>query len=97
MHGDLTRAGLVATNSIRGGATVATLKTIVDNGRIFDAWETRSGLSMAQPFGFRWFVLTGRASSPRGHSTACACEEIHSDLTASSRSCIVDLTHAASM
>lgn len=37
--GRLERAGLVATNSIRGGANRAVLKPIVDGGRIFNAWS----------------------------------------------------------
>ncbi|MFN4061226.1 MAG: class I SAM-dependent DNA methyltransferase [Paracoccus hibiscisoli] len=37
--GTLTRAGLVATNSIRGGANREVLKPIVDGGRIFEAWS----------------------------------------------------------
>ena len=36
--GRLTRAGLVATNSIRGGANRAVLREIVKGGRIFEAW-----------------------------------------------------------
>ncbi len=36
--GALVRAGLVATNSIRGGANRAVLKPIVEGGRIFEAW-----------------------------------------------------------
>jgi type II restriction/modification system DNA methylase subunit YeeA len=36
--GHLLRAGLVATNSIRGGANRAVLKPIVEDGRIFEAW-----------------------------------------------------------
>ncbi|MFN3723587.1 MAG: class I SAM-dependent DNA methyltransferase [Paracoccaceae bacterium] len=36
--GLLTRAGLVSTNSIRGGANREVLKPIVDGGRIFAAW-----------------------------------------------------------
>lgn len=40
--GSLTRAGLVATNSIRGGANRAVLKPIVDGGRIFEAWSDES-------------------------------------------------------
>lgn len=36
--GELTRAGLVATNSIRGGANREVLKPIVEGGRIFNAW-----------------------------------------------------------
>jgi type II restriction/modification system DNA methylase subunit YeeA len=37
--GKLTRAGLVATNSIRGGANRDVLKPIVEDGRIFEAWS----------------------------------------------------------
>ena len=36
--GELTRAGLVATNSIRGGANRAVLRPILAGGRIFEAW-----------------------------------------------------------
>ncbi len=36
--GALKRAGLVATNSIRGGASRAVLTRITEGGRIFDAW-----------------------------------------------------------
>jgi type II restriction/modification system DNA methylase subunit YeeA len=36
--GQLTRAGLVSTNSIRGGANREVLKRIVEAGRIFEAW-----------------------------------------------------------
>ncbi len=35
----LVRAGLVSTNSIRGGANRSVLKPIVDEGRIFAAWS----------------------------------------------------------
>ena len=38
-EGRLSRAGLVATNSIRGGANQAVLKHISDGGRIFEAWS----------------------------------------------------------
>lgn len=37
--GKLIRAGLVATNSIRGGANREVLKPIVEHGRIFEAWS----------------------------------------------------------
>lgn len=37
--GKLTRAGLVSTNSIRGGANREVLKPVVDHGRIFEAWS----------------------------------------------------------
>lgn len=35
----LTRAGLVATNSIRGGANREVLKPVVEGGQIFEAWS----------------------------------------------------------
>lgn len=35
----LSRAGLVSTNSIRGGANREVLKPIVEGGRIFNAWS----------------------------------------------------------
>ncbi|WP_298291785.1 DNA methyltransferase [Novosphingobium sp.] len=37
--GKLTRAGLVATNSIRGGANREVLKPIVEHGQIYEAWS----------------------------------------------------------
>ena len=37
--GKIARAGLVATNSIRGGANRAVLKRIVEQAAIFDAWS----------------------------------------------------------
>ena len=39
IRGQLERAGLVATNSIRGGANRDVLKAIVEDGRIFEAWS----------------------------------------------------------
>ena len=38
-EGKIARAGLVATNSIRGGASRAVLDRIVDRASIFDAWS----------------------------------------------------------
>ncbi len=37
--GRLNRAGLVSTNSIRGGANREVLRPIVEHGRIFEAWS----------------------------------------------------------
>jgi type II restriction/modification system DNA methylase subunit YeeA len=39
VSGRTTRVGLVATNSIRGGTNREVLKTIVEHGRIFEAWS----------------------------------------------------------
>ena len=38
-HGKIARAGLVATNSIRGGNNRAVLDRIVEDSTIFDAWS----------------------------------------------------------
>ena len=38
-EGKITRAGLVATNSIRGGKNRSVLDRIVEHGTIFDAWS----------------------------------------------------------
>ena len=40
--GKLHRAGLVSTNSIRGGANREVLKPIVEHGHIFEAWSDES-------------------------------------------------------
>lgn len=37
--GRLTRAGLVATNSIRGGANRVVLKPLAENDQVFEAWS----------------------------------------------------------
>jgi len=41
-HGDVGRAGLLATNSIRGGANRRVLERIKESGDIFMAWDDRS-------------------------------------------------------
>ena len=38
-EGWLKRAGLVATNSMRGGASRRVLAAIVTEGKVFDAWD----------------------------------------------------------
>ncbi|WP_428384127.1 class I SAM-dependent DNA methyltransferase [Nevskia ramosa] len=42
---DLQRAGLVATNSIRGGKNREVLKAICERGRIFNAWSDESWIN----------------------------------------------------
>lgn len=39
LEGKLSRAGLVATNSIRGGANRKVIRPIVEHGSIFEAWS----------------------------------------------------------
>ena len=56
--GRLTRAGLVATNSIRGGANRAVLKPVVERGRIFEAWSDEGWtVEGGRRCVCRWFVL----------------------------------------
>ncbi len=88
--GELERAGLVATNSIRGGANRRVLDQIASFGRIYNAWSDEP------------WVLDGAAVrvsliSFQGGDGACGTvlngaqvAEIYSDLTSSS----VDLTKA---
>lgn len=89
--GKLHRAGLVATNSIRGGANREVIKPVVERGRVFDAWSDEewtvegaavrvSLISFDHEFGGRQ-SLDGRS-----------VEVIHSDLTSSS---LIDFTKAA--
>lgn len=43
--GEISSAGLVATNSIRGGASRKALERILDSGRIFEAWSDESWIN----------------------------------------------------
>ena len=92
--GKTKRAGLVATNSIRGGANRRVLETATNTRRIFEAWSD-------QPW-----VIDGAAvrvsliCSARGNDGSVsgarldgeAVDEIHADLTARRDGTGVDLT-----
>lgn len=82
--GRLTRAGLVATNSIRGGANRAVLKPIVDGGRIYAAWSDESwtveGAAVRVSL-VSFDTAKGGAARLDGAEVA----EVYSDLTANSR------------
>ena len=94
--GKAKRAGLVATNSIRGGANRRTLQAATNNLRIFDAWSDEP------------WVIDGAAvrvslvcfSPPDDESVAGsrldgeAVDEIYTDLTARRGGVGVDLTKA---
>ena len=88
------RVGLVATNSIRGGANRRALQAATDGGTIFDAWADEP------------WVIDGAAvrvslvcfsQSNDGHAThirldGAPVDEIHSDLTAKTGGAGIDLT-----
>lgn len=88
--GKLERAGLVATNSIRGGKNREVLKHAAGAGRIFDAWSDQPWVNEGAAVRVS-LVCFGDSKQPTrldGEPVA----EIYSDLTASQGG--VDLTRA---
>ncbi len=79
--GELIRAGLVATNSIRGGANREVLKPIVEGGRIFEAWSdeewTVDGAAVRVSL-----VGFDTAKGGRARLNGLGAAEVFSDLTA---------------
>jgi type II restriction/modification system DNA methylase subunit YeeA len=78
-----SRAGLVATNSIRSGASREMLKKIVEHGRIFDAWEdeewTIEGAQVRVSM-----VCFSKDVSETAHLNGAPVAKIHSNLSAAS-------------
>ena len=62
--GKAKRVGLVATNSIRGGANRRALQAAIKAGRIFEAWVTSRGSSTERPCACRWSAFRVPATSP---------------------------------
>jgi len=89
--GTLTRAGLVATNSIRGGANRAVLKPIVEGGRIFEAWSDESWTVEGAAVRVS-LVCFDRERGGVVLLDGAEVVEVYSDLTAASGG--VDLTRA---
>ena len=90
--GQTQAAGLVATDSIRGGANRKVLERIVETTRIFEAWSERA-LGQRRRGGARfadwfWAFFRGRPQQPAGWREVAS---IHADLTAGDG---VDLTKA---
>lgn len=88
--GKTKRAGLVATNSIRGGASRKVLERIVDTTRIFEAWSDEAWVNNGAAVRVS-LVCFGESVEITldGRSVV----EIHADLTASS-GVSIDLTSA---
>ncbi len=90
--GKLQGAGLVSTNSIRGGANRKVLERIVDTTRIFEAWSDEEWVNdgaavRVSLLGFGPIFPVDRGSRLDGEEVAA----IHADLTAAVG---VDLTKA---
>ena len=92
-RGDVVRAGLVATNSIRGGRNRAVLDRIVESGVIFDAWSDEPWVidGAAVRVSLICFAPKTTGLSPRLNGAAAA--RINADLTAAA----TDLTKAAKL
>ncbi|MCA1775439.1 MAG: class I SAM-dependent DNA methyltransferase [Loktanella sp.] len=89
--GRLTRAGLVATNSIRGGANRAVLKPVVEGGRIFEAWSDESWTVEGAAVRVSLICFDG-VKGGASRLDGAAVGEVYSDLTSSEAG--IDLTHA---
>ena len=89
--GRLSRAGLVSTNSIRGGANREVLKPIVKHGRIFEAWSdegwTVDGAAVRVSL-----VSFDRAGDGAAYLNGVPASRVLSDLTANTLS--FDLSQA---
>jgi type II restriction/modification system DNA methylase subunit YeeA len=88
--GELKRAGLVATNSMRGGANRRVLDATVKDGKIFDAWDDERWIIKSVAVRVSLICFSKDAEGERPHLDGRPVERISSDLTAS-RS---DLTEA---
>ena len=82
--GKATRAGLVATNSIRGGANRRTLQAATDTRRIFDAWSDEPWVidGAAVRVSLVCFSRSDDEFVQETRLDGQSVDEIHADLTA---------------
>ncbi len=88
--GRLARAGLVATNSIRGGRNRSALGRIVENGAIFDAWSDEEWTIEGAAVRVSLVCFGPKTASPHTRLDGASVSRIAADLTAGT----VDLTRA---
>ena len=91
--GRLKRAGLVATNSIRGGASRRVLDVIVKEGRIFNAWDDEAWVIKGAAVRVSLICFSNDAEERKAHLDGQPIERIGSDLTGAAS----DLTTARSI
>ncbi|TAU22554.1 class I SAM-dependent DNA methyltransferase [Rhizobium leguminosarum] len=89
--GRLQRAGLVSTNSIRGGANREVLKPVVEHGRIFDAWSDEGWTVDGASVRVSLVCFTQQAEG-RAALNGKQVNKVHADLTGQSGG--TDLTSA---
>ena len=94
--GKVTRVGLVATNSIRGGANRRALQAATEGCQIFDAWSVEPWVidGAAVRVSLVCFSGEGDAWRPVTHLDGHPVDEVHSDLTARRGNAGIDLTGA---
>jgi len=94
--GKATRAGLVATNSIRGGANRRALSAATNNRRIFEAWSDEPWVidGAAVRVSLVCFSRAGDESVASTRLDEVVVDEIYTDLTARRDGIGVDLTNA---
>ena len=92
--GKAKRAGLVATNSIRGGANRRALQAATDTRRIFEAWSDEPWVieGAAVRVSLVCFSRAGDASVAGAWLDGESVDEIYADLTARHGGTGVDLT-----
>ena len=94
-HQGLGAAGLVATNSIRGGASRTVLESINRDSRIFDAWSDEAWVNDGAA------VRVSLVCFGRGEGSflgGLAVPQIYADLTAPSEACdALDVSQAATL
>lgn len=81
--GRLKRAGLVGTNSMRGGANRRVLDAIVKDGKIFDAWDDEPWVIEGAAVRVSLICFSAGADKAPPHLDGKPAERIGSDLTAS--------------
>ena len=93
--GKANRAGLVATNSIRGGANRRALQAATDSRRIFEAWSDEPWVidGAAVRVSLVCFSRTGDESVGGSRLDGAAVDEIYADLTARRDGIGVNLTN----
>ena len=94
--GRAQRVGLVATNSLRGGANRRALQAATDGRPIFDAWADEPWVidGAAVRVSLVCFSGAGDAYRPETRMNGEPVDEIHSDLTAKRDGTGIDLTGA---
>ena len=91
----LEAAGLVSTNSIRGGSNRKVLDAITKSTRIFDAWSDESWVNEGAAVRVS-LVCFGRANGSR--LDGLGVDQVHADLTAGSeQGASLDLTAAKTL